>query len=70
LQPPWNPGKTGLIDNIFTRKDVENAPKERNCRASPGQTTCQATMTCLPNQIAPLKEDSDKLLWNPSQNQD
>jgi hypothetical protein len=27
MQQPWNPGSTGVIDNIFSRRDGENCPQ-------------------------------------------
>jgi hypothetical protein len=29
LQPRWNPGKTELINNMITKKDGGNYPKEK-----------------------------------------
>jgi hypothetical protein len=39
-------------DNIFTRRMEETTHKEGNSRASSGQSTCQATITVYPGQIA------------------
>jgi hypothetical protein len=57
LQPPWNPRKTGLIDNIFIRRDGGNCPQRR---VSAGQT-CQATMNDLLilTTLLPWSDDSN-----------
>jgi hypothetical protein len=49
LWSPWNPGRTGLTDNIFIARDGRTCSQERNSRVSARQTTSDYNQA-LPDQ--------------------
>jgi hypothetical protein len=43
----WNPGRTALMDNVFTRRDRANCPQGKEQPNLVRTDHPQATMTCL-----------------------
>jgi hypothetical protein len=59
LQSPWVPERTGLIDNMFTRRDGENCPKrEHRCLLRTAITTILE-----PSENKDWHNDQQATLW-------